>query len=295
MSAPPKLDANLPTTPAHEWADKTLQQASSAPTTNTPAAGADTPGNEVPGSFPNEEGGLDVTKDLGAAVEKAKGLGQAAYEYLRTFPSILPYIHLTFVIPVGKPASGPTTATAAPPEIQTTTNTTPHSTSEPPTTSDLSAKLSEAGVAATTLAGSAYESAKNYLPTTTTTAAANTTAIAPATSLPSREVAGAQPGDHSSGVGALPGTINEAGVAKLPAEVYSANDPKEVVSRDPATGGSTNNAQGGVGVGEKAAGVGAGVAGSAGAVYEYLGTSFSLFPSHPLPILLPLLLSNFFL
>jgi hypothetical protein len=45
----------------------------------------------------------------------------------------------------------------------------------------------------------------------------HTTAIGPS-SVPSRELDGAQPGDRSSGVGALPGSINESGVARLPDE-----------------------------------------------------------------------------
>jgi hypothetical protein len=43
-------------------------------------------------------------------------------------------------------------------------------------------------------------------------------AIAPRTSLPSEEHAGALPGEHSSGAGALPGKNTESGVAVLPDE-----------------------------------------------------------------------------
>ncbi|KAI0092221.1 hypothetical protein BDY19DRAFT_928909 [Irpex rosettiformis] len=39
-----------------------------------------------------------------------------------------------------------------------------------------------------------------------------------ASTVPSRELEGAKPGDHSSGVGALPGSLNEPGVAILPDE-----------------------------------------------------------------------------
>ncbi|KJE01080.1 hypothetical protein I311_05355 [Cryptococcus gattii NT-10] len=42
--------------------------------------------------------------------------------------------------------------------------------------------------------------------------------VTPRTSLPSDEYIGALPREHSSGVGALPGTVNEAGVAILPDE-----------------------------------------------------------------------------
>ncbi len=53
-------------------------------------------------------------------------------------------------------------------------------------------------------------------------AGASTTAhagnIASATSLPSNETAGALPGQHSAGVGALPGPAGETGVAVLPLE-----------------------------------------------------------------------------
>ncbi|KIY54716.1 hypothetical protein I307_05998, partial [Cryptococcus deuterogattii 99/473] len=42
--------------------------------------------------------------------------------------------------------------------------------------------------------------------------------VGPRTSLPSDEYIGALPREHSSGVGALPGTVNEAGVAILPDE-----------------------------------------------------------------------------
>lgn len=46
----------------------------------------------------------------------------------------------------------------------------------------------------------------------------NAYAVGPRTSLPSDEYVGALPREHSSGVGALPGTVNEAGVAILPDE-----------------------------------------------------------------------------
>lgn len=40
----------------------------------------------------------------------------------------------------------------------------------------------------------------------------------PRVSHPTEELVGAQPGEHSDGVGALPGTVNETGVAILPDE-----------------------------------------------------------------------------
>nr|KIR47560.1 hypothetical protein I312_03327 [Cryptococcus bacillisporus CA1280] len=43
-------------------------------------------------------------------------------------------------------------------------------------------------------------------------------AAVPRVSHPTEELVGAQPGEHSDGVGALPGTVNEAGVAILPDE-----------------------------------------------------------------------------
>lgn len=43
-------------------------------------------------------------------------------------------------------------------------------------------------------------------------------AVVPRTSLPSNETAGALPGEHTTGVGALPGPASEAGVAVLPEE-----------------------------------------------------------------------------
>lgn len=48
--------------------------------------------------------------------------------------------------------------------------------------------------------------------------AAGATAVAPRTSFPSNEPAGALPGEHTSGVGALPGASTETGVAVLPDE-----------------------------------------------------------------------------
>lgn len=49
--------------------------------------------------------------------------------------------------------------------------------------------------------------------------ATGTTGLAaPKKSLPSDEPAGALPGEHSSGVGALPGLASETGVAVLPDE-----------------------------------------------------------------------------
>lgn len=43
-------------------------------------------------------------------------------------------------------------------------------------------------------------------------------AVAPRVSLPSEEPAGTLPGEHTTGVGALPGSAEEAGVAVLPEE-----------------------------------------------------------------------------
>lgn len=40
----------------------------------------------------------------------------------------------------------------------------------------------------------------------------------PRVSHPTDEFVGAQPGEHSDGIGALPGTANETGVAVLPEE-----------------------------------------------------------------------------
>ncbi|WVW85977.1 hypothetical protein I302_108015 [Kwoniella bestiolae CBS 10118] len=55
-----------------------------------------------------------------------------------------------------------------------------------------------------------------------------TVAIVPRYSLPSEEPAGALPGEHTSGAGALPGTSNETGVAVLPDEKKaSTSAPRE--------------------------------------------------------------------
>ncbi|KAL4244049.1 hypothetical protein ABKN59_010553 [Abortiporus biennis] len=65
-----------------------------------------------------------------------------------------------------------------------------------------------AGAAATI--GGAYEAVKNKV--------SGTTSQEPTTSLPSSESTGAQPFEHTSGVGALPGNVSERGVARLPDE-----------------------------------------------------------------------------
>ncbi|EJF58868.1 hypothetical protein DICSQDRAFT_182250 [Dichomitus squalens LYAD-421 SS1] len=68
--------------------------------------------------------------------------------------------------------------------------------------------------AAGTVQGTAKQAsntAKQYVPGTQTTAVT-------ASTLPSREFMGAQPGDRSSGAGALPGYQNESHVARLPEE-----------------------------------------------------------------------------
>lgn len=58
-------------------------------------------------------------------------------------------------------------------------------------------------------------------------------------SLPSRDVQGAQPHEHSSGVGALPGTMGEAGVAVLPDEKHSGVNSEGKWSHDTESRRST--------------------------------------------------------
>lgn len=81
------------------------------------------------------------------------------------------------------------------------------------------ATVAGAAVAATEAAKGTAEKVQNtaYDAKDRVTHGGHTTAIG-ASSVPSRELDGAKPGDHSSGVGALPGSINEPGVARLPDE-----------------------------------------------------------------------------
>lgn len=67
--------------------------------------------------------------------------------------------------------------------------------------------------------GAAAQGASAGLPITTTTTATTTTgAASTSTSLPTDEVAGQKPGEHTEGAGKLPGGVNETGVAVLPDE-----------------------------------------------------------------------------
>ncbi|EIN05654.1 hypothetical protein PUNSTDRAFT_46542 [Punctularia strigosozonata HHB-11173 SS5] len=89
-------------------------------------------------------------------------------------------------------------------------------------------KLAETGIAASATAGAAAgtvvgvaQGAKDKVTGTVASATSTgttTTAIAPATSLPTDEVAGQGEYERSSGAGKLPGTIAETGVAVLPQE-----------------------------------------------------------------------------
>jgi hypothetical protein len=65
------------------------------------------------------------------------------------------------------------------------------------------------------------------------------------TSLPSSEITGAQPGEHTDGVGALPGRFTETGVAKLPDERAGTNTAT-LPSQEP-TGAHTGEHTDGVG------------------------------------------------
>lgn len=57
----------------------------------------------------------------------------------------------------------------------------------------------------------------------------------PSTTLPLEEKEGQRPGDHTAGVGALPGTIDEAGVAVLPIEknLGQGSTDKAVAAKEP--------------------------------------------------------------
>ncbi len=77
--------------------------------------------------------------------------------------------------------------------------------------------------AGTTGSGGVFTSVTNFFAESVNTVENQTNAkiagpAAPRTSLPSNEVAGALPGERSTGVGALPGKSTEAGVAVLPEE-----------------------------------------------------------------------------
>ncbi|KAH7920434.1 hypothetical protein BV22DRAFT_803002 [Leucogyrophana mollusca] len=64
---------------------------------------------------------------------------------------------------------------------------------------------------------------------------------APSTSLPSKELTGQQPSEHTSGVGSLPGNLSESAVALLPDERTQQNQlsSSAVESNEPTTGANT--------------------------------------------------------
>ncbi|EPQ54573.1 hypothetical protein GLOTRDRAFT_129923 [Gloeophyllum trabeum ATCC 11539] len=85
-----------------------------------------------------------------------------------------------------------------------------------PAQEDVAETLQNAGQVASSTLQSAAETAKQYIQAGAATylPVGNSGDV----SLPSTEVNGARPSEHVDGVGALPGRIGEAGVAKLPDE-----------------------------------------------------------------------------
>ncbi|TFK50671.1 hypothetical protein OE88DRAFT_1726482 [Heliocybe sulcata] len=201
-------------TPSHEWANETAQAAagttipeagkssftapdpsaqvpgtssfttpsaptSVAPAPPTPGTGLSTPGPDIPGAYPFGQGERKAgLNDPNQVVEKAKSAVPSQEDVKQYLPS------------------------------QEQVNET----------------LKSAQETAATTAQTLAETAKQYLPasvasylpgsnqTTTTGGAYDSTHT---TALPSTELTGTLPGEHVGGAGALPGTINETGVAKV--------------------------------------------------------------------------------
>ncbi|EPQ55529.1 hypothetical protein GLOTRDRAFT_138431 [Gloeophyllum trabeum ATCC 11539] len=199
----PSLDVQTGT-PAQQWANETTRAAelsaagtssftapavpeppahvpgTSSFTQPTPTAVTPgTPGPDFPGAYPATQDRREGLNDPNQVVEKAK-------EY----------------VPSQEEVSG---------TLKSATET-------------ASSTLQSATESASTTLQSVAETAKQYLPASVASYIPgnnNTRTTAGPyddfheTSLPSTEITGARPSEHSGGVGALPGTINETGVAKV--------------------------------------------------------------------------------
>ncbi|KAI0042421.1 hypothetical protein FA95DRAFT_579532 [Auriscalpium vulgare] len=187
----PRLDTSLPSTPSHEWAKDTMNTANiraqqQQPQSNNPYF------NGTAGAIPSND---PVKED----------------QAVKTTTNAVPHATNPFAPSVNSTASTPG--------------------GDVPGSYPRGAEEGSADYAPSQL----LESAKQYIPdpnqAQSTLQSMGQTAISylPAslsgylpggqqTSLPSTEKEGIQPGEHQSGIGALPGSINEEGVAKLPEE-----------------------------------------------------------------------------
>ncbi|KAG7086084.1 hypothetical protein E1B28_003599 [Marasmius oreades] len=250
----PRIDANLPATPAHEWATETsskleetkvaaIDDSSSHP---PPLATAiSTPGAEFPGSYPRgeketEEGGqsgiLDAAKQYLPGQQDVQGAllnaTETAKQYLPT--SVAAYLPgggnkekaTTTTLPsqegplelshegVGSLPGNASETSVAKLPEEREIRDKEMTTMTTLPSQDGPQKPLERSDGVGSLPGNASESSVAQLPEERATGM-NTT-----TTLPTQE--GAQkPSEHSGGIGSLPGNASESSVAKLPGEAQA--------------------------------------------------------------------------
>ncbi|OSC98339.1 hypothetical protein PYCCODRAFT_1454456 [Trametes coccinea BRFM310] len=202
---PPQLDTTQPGTPAGEWARSTTT-AAFARTDAAPALSTSTNSTSVQPTT----SGVSVS----AANDAQKPpFDPKAYNVTPSTPG------------VDVPGAYPTTPgeQAAKPEIPISTETVKETAQSAAETATRVVQ-SAAETAAQYLPKGVVETVSAYIPTTATTTATMSSARASehdtehVTSFPTREVSGASQGEHTAGVGSLPGPVTETAVPKLPDE-----------------------------------------------------------------------------
>jgi len=274
---PPQLSAETGT-PASEWAHSTTTAAFAR---DDPAPALDsslppgivgtqssvsTPGGEFPGAYPtspSSEFGTGTSTGTGSL--NAQGLTDTAKNAVQTVTTTAAQY-----VPVAKNLVGsvssylPGTGSTTNGDVRASEHDDPHATSLP--TSETQGALEREHVGGTgALPGSVAEERVTKLPdedvsttaTSLTTQAGTypsspypqvqpTTAVTARTSLPSYDVTGQAPGTHQDGVGALPGTFRETGVAVLPDE--GGKPAGATNATNPATGTLARDYNGGAGL-----------------------------------------------
>ncbi|KAI0056220.1 hypothetical protein BV25DRAFT_1640645 [Artomyces pyxidatus] len=187
----PRLDTSLPTTPSHEWAKDTMRTA--LPSDGTSQLQSNNPyfnSSSTPSNYP-------VQQD----------------QPIQTTTNAVPHVTNPYAPASSTSTPGNDVPGSYPREAESAA-----SANYSPSQILNSAKqyIPDPNAAQSVLL-TAGQTAKAYLPATVTGYLSGTQK----TSLPSTETQGIQPGEHQDGVGALPGTRDEAGVAKLPEEQSS--------------------------------------------------------------------------
>ncbi|CDO77115.1 hypothetical protein BN946_scf184592.g11 [Trametes cinnabarina] len=201
---PPQIDTTQPGTPAGEWARSTTT-AAFARTEHAPALSASTNPTHVE---PTSAGiSVSAANDAQKPPFDAKAFNMAPPTPGSEFPGAYP------VTPGEQ---------AAKPNIPVSTETIKDTAQSAAETASKVVQ-SAAETAAQYLPQGVIDTFSAYMPATSATptmssARASEHDTEHTTSLPSKEVTGASPGEHTAGVGSLPGFVTESSVSKLPDE-----------------------------------------------------------------------------